>query len=452
MHTETLERPRRASQGVLLPLGKNFPSIPLGDFNTMGRAETCDIQLKSPFVSSRHARIEKRQRGWFLCDLQSRNGSFVNGARVVEAELNLNDEIQIGDKRFTFAHPGKIQEPLASKNQKWNEQLRLLPAFANTDFPILMTGPSGTGKDVLARWLHQNSRNCQGPYISINCSALSENLFESELFGHIKGSFTGASADRKGAFESASGGSLFLDEIGDLPLHLQPKLLRALENREIKPLGSDSIKKVNTRVIAATHRELEHLVRAGQFRQDLFFRLNVCRVRIPRLLDRMEDFEALLYEFAKKLRVRLSHGAIRLLSRQPWPGNIRELKNVVSRAAAYFPGAEILEEHIHQLVDPHPHSDLPMGLDRGLSKKVMELPPGKPLMKTIERDLIIQRLIHHGGNQRKVALDLGIPKSTLHDRIKTYGIDIRELVGVPIKSVTSLRGGSCNKFPERNHS
>ena len=438
MNTESMKSRENLAKAALFPLGltteKQDPVL-LGEFTSIGRNVSCDLHIQSNFVSQRHARIEKRNSKWIIRDLQSKNGTFLNGAKIIEAELSRDDEVTFGDICFKFAIPKKVTLELASRNKNWNQQLQLLPAFANTQFSVLMTGPSGAGKDVLARWIHQHSKNSSGPFISINCSALSENLFESELFGHVKGSFTGATSDRKGAFESAQGGTLFLDEIGDLPLHLQPKLLRALENKEIKPVGSDSIKTIDTRVLAATHRDIEKLVANGQFRQDLFFRLNICRVNLPKLIERIEDFESLLYSFAKKYRVRFSHRAINQLLQHPWPGNIRELKNTVARAAAYFPGIEITENHLHMLIDKQVRTST------GLNFKQHE-ERGQPLIKSIERDLIVERLLHHNGNQRKVADDLSIPKSTLHDRIKSYGINIRELVGVKTKNVTSLREGS----------
>jgi transcriptional regulator with GAF, ATPase, and Fis domain len=203
----------------------------------------------------------------------------------------------------------------------------------------------------MAQSIHRLSNRNKGPYVSINCSALSESLFESELFGHVKGSFTGATGDRKGAFESARGGSLFLDEIGDLPMSLQPKLLRALENREIQAVGSDRPIKTDVRVIAATHQNLKSLVKSGHFREDLFYRLYVVHLQVPGLNQRMEDFEDILYRFAKEYRVRFSHAAILALKKHSWPGHIRELKNTVARSRALFMSQEIQESDVPAIVD-----------------------------------------------------------------------------------------------------
>ena len=257
--------------------------------------------------------------------------------------------------------------------------------------------------------------------VSVNCSALSESLVESELFGHIKGSFTGATENRKGAFEAARGGTLFLDEVGDLPLSLQPKLLRALENSQIRPVGSDRSLETDVRIVAATHQDLKKLVFEERFRADLFFRLHVVQLQTPALKDRKEDFEDLIYDFARSMRVRFSFGAVQYLKNHDWPGNIRELKNVVARAKAFWGLEEITEATAAQLIDHLPA--LSDSIDGNSFK------PSRSVIKEIELEMIKSRLIANRGNQRKTAVDLGMPKSTLHDRIKTYGIDVEKLLG-----------------------
>jgi DNA-binding NtrC family response regulator len=260
--------------------------------------------------------------------------------------------------------------------------------------------------------------------VSVNCSALSESLIESELFGHLKGSFTGAVHDRKGAFESARGGTLFLDEIGELPYGLQAKLLRAIENNEVRAVGSDQVVKTNVRIIAATHQNLHQKIAAKSFRQDLFYRLNVITFNIPSLLERLEDFEDIFYQLCKESRTRFSIDALERMKRHTWPGNIRELKNVVARAAAIFPETTIEERMLSNIMDASP--TLPLSLD-GISLFSNEK---LNLVKEMEKQMILTRLIANNGNQRKTALDLGIPKSTLHDRIKGYNIDIEKVLEV----------------------
>lgn len=397
--------------------GENPKTFLIGDFLTLGKDSNCQIQLMGEDLAERHCRLERKEEAYWLRDLRSPHGTFVNGARIIEAVLQEGDVIRIGDKELLFTQiPEEVISsfPIKSRNEVWNEELQSLSHVAKTDFPVLILGPSGTGKDVIAQALHGESSRKNSTFMSVNCSALSETLIESELFGHVKGSFTGAISDRKGAFEAARGGTLFLDEIGDLSYALQAKLLRALENGEIRPVGSDRNIKTDVRVIAATHQSLPDKIREGTFRADLYFRLNVVTITPPALAFRMEDFDDLLYGFAKKMRVRFSFNAIARLKKHPWPGNIRELKNLVSRAAAIYPRQQIEELHIEKLLDKtllnapaeeHPSNDL-------------------PVMKEIEKQMIIKRLAANRGNQRRTALDLGMPKSTLHDRLKYYNINI----------------------------
>lgn len=402
-------------QPYLKILSENPRTLCLEEFVTLGKDPQCQLQIDSPHVSDRHARIEKKEQSYSIRDLRSASGTFVNDARVIEACLQDGDIVRLGDLEMIFVESTVENNdfPLKSRNEIWNQELRTLANVAKTDFPVLLLGPSGTGKDVIAQALHEKSQRQKGPLVSVNCSALTETLIESELFGHIKGSFTGAINDRKGAFEAARGGTLFLDEIGDLSYSLQAKLLRALENNEIRPVGSDRNIKTDVRIVAATHQNLNEKIRNGLFRSDLYFRLNVISVAPPALNLRMEDFEGLLYSFARSLRVRFSHGAIARLKKHSWPGNIRELKNLVTRAAALFPREYIIETHVEKLLD----RTLVEAHEPKLSSNV-------PVIKEIEKQMILRRLSENKGNQRRTAQDLGMPKSTLHDRLKYYNIDI----------------------------
>ena len=323
-----------------LLIGKNQTLFSVKEFTTLGTDSQNTIQVTSEQASERHARIEAKNDAYMIRDLRSETGTFVNGTRIHEAWLNDGDLIQIGGDEYVFATALPQLEKgigLKSKNEIWNRQLQSLGNVALTNFPVILLGPSGTGKEVLAESLHRHSSRSAGPFVRVNCSALTETLVESELFGHIKGSFTGAINDRKGAFESARGGTLFLDEVGDLPYGLQAKLLRALENNEIRPVGSDRTVQTDVRIIAATHQNLAEKIMSGEFRSDLYYRLSVLTVTPPALSERMEDFEELLYFFAKQMRVRFSFGAIQQLKKHTWPGNIRELRNTIARACAFFP-------------------------------------------------------------------------------------------------------------------
>ena len=395
----------------------------LGEFATLGSNAHCHISLADRGVSDRHARIEKKGDQYIFKDLRSESGSFLNDTRIIEALLCDGDMIKLGDEEFVFsfeASPLVPQFDLTSRNLSWQEDLHRIAKAAETDFPLLLLGPSGTGKDVLAQKVHSVSARRQGPLVNFNCSAIAESLVESELFGHTKGSFTGASTDRKGAFEAARGGTLFLDEIGDLSYGLQAKLLRALENNEIRPVGSDNIVKTDVRIIAATHQNLAEKIKKGFFRSDLYFRLNVVTVYSPALKDRMEDFEDLLYQFSRQYRVRFSHNAIQRLKLHSWPGNIRELKNLVARASALYTKENVDELKVEKLIDRHLLlSDLPQPIDASTA----EGEGGMPIIKEIEKQMILRRMTANKGNQRRTALDLKMPKSTLHDRLKFYEID-----------------------------
>lgn len=430
--TTTLSQlPPDLSEGFLIR-HDGHPPVVIDGALTIGRTIQSDLVLKDPHVSLEHCRVEKRPGGYFIRDLKSTNGVFINGIKVTEAQLLNGSQIQIGNTSFEFqtirAESPLDNLPLRSKNPEWLKQLRSIRQLSQTSLPVFLQGESGTGKEVIAHLIHDQSSRSAKPFISVNCSALTETLVESELFGHVRGSFTGATSDRKGAFEAARGGTLFLDEIGDLPLTLQPKLLRALENREIKPVGSDKVIETDVRIISATHKMLDRLVAEKQFRADLYFRIHVVTLTLPPLRERLEDFDDLVYSFCRDNRIRFSVAAIEALKRHSWPGNIRELKNVVARAKAIFPDTYIQPDHVDQLIDkpfdyfssrsemPRPQDLLIPGLDSDIKSG--------SVLKEIEKEIIKTRLQANGGNQRRTATELGIPKSTLHDRIRAYNIEV----------------------------
>jgi len=393
----------------------------LTDYLNIGKDNSCSVQIFDSYMADRHARIEIKGSTCTIKDLRTESGTFVNGAQVLEALLKDGDLITLGSTDFVV-HDSRVKKKefsLKSKCDYWNTQLETLSSVASTKHPVLLLGPSGTGKDVIAHALHQSSPMAKSPFVSVNCSALTETLVESELFGHIKGSFTGAIADRKGAFESARGGTLFLDEIGDLSYNLQAKLLRALENNEIRPVGADKSVKTEVRIVAATHQNLYQKIREGTFRADLFYRLNVITIETPSLKERSEDFEELLYMFARQMKVRFSFNAIQLLKKHDWPGNIRELRNVVARASALFPKKYIEEMHVDILLNKKERlAHAPTGVSYTSETNQMSV------IREIEKQMILKRLAANGGNQKLTAIDLGMPKSTLHDRIRHYNIDV----------------------------
>lgn len=396
--------------------------IPIKEFFTLGRSSTVNFSLSGEGISDRHARIEKKGQGFIIRDLQSQTGTFVNGAKIIEAHIQNQDRIRIGETEFVFCiGEQKPLKTIQSKSPRWKDQLLKLPTVADSEASIMILGESGVGKDVLAKWIHENSPRREAPFLAVNCSALSESLIESELFGHVKGSFTGALNDRKGAFEATRGGTLFLDEIADLPQTLQPKLLRALENREIRPVGSDKSITTDVRIIAATHQNLLQKVKNGTFRLDLYYRLNIVKLTIPSLRSRMEDFDDLLFQFCKEYHISFTFEAIELFKEHYWPGNIRELKNTIIRASALFPRSKIDQKQIPSILEKE-------SILNTATSYYSEQTENSPLIKKIEKNMIIERLLANKGNQRKTAIDLKLPKSTLHDRIKSYNINIHEVL------------------------
>ena len=320
----------------------------LPDFLNLGRDPSNSIIIRDTYISSRHCRIRKKNDHFIIEDLRSRNGTFVNETQVNEAVLKHGDHIRIGQTEI-FVKSEKKAYPktqLTSKNKAYKKQLEQLPCLAQSNFPVLIMGPTGSGKEWIAKEIHRLSSRNFNTLVTVNCSSFTPDLAESQLFGHLEGSFTGATKERKGVFTKAHRGTLFLDEIGDLPMDVQPKLLRALEYQEILPLGEETPIKVDVRIIAATHKNLEEMVDKGTFREDLLYRLKTFKVSPPALEKRQEDFETLLFQLAKEFKVRFSVDAIKALKSKKWPGNIRQLKQCVQRASVFFANQKVQEEHL----------------------------------------------------------------------------------------------------------
>ncbi len=322
---------------------------------------------------------------------------------------------------------------VAQENRVLREQLRTRPGFAGLigvspkmhrvyrliekvsqhTYPVLILGESGTGKELVAHSVHFSGPRRARPFVPVDCSALAPTLIESELFGHVRGAFTGAMNSKQGLLEAADGGTLFLDEIGDLPIDLQAKLLRAIQEKEVKPVGSTERVSISTRVIAATNRNLETAVREGKFRQDLYFRLNVVQIKLPSLRERKSDIPLLVNYFLEKFAgservVRtISEDAMTRLLAYEWPGNVRELENVIERAVALGSGPIL---HI---------ADLPTNLHYGTGERIEPVDEMVPL-KELERRAVVRALREAGGDKVAAARLLGIGKTTLYRKIKEY--------------------------------
>lgn len=298
-------------------------------------------------------------------------------------------------------------------SESFRVAISLSEQYAKSQWPILLTGETGVGKELLARHIHANSGRSQQPFIPVNCAALPAGLFESELFGHERGAFSGALTVNRGMVRAARGGTLFLDEIGDLELPLQVKLLRLLDQGEVRAVGSQRIERVDLRVVAATNVDLGHAVSEGRFRLDLLERLSVLTLRVPSLRERAEDISYLARSFLKDLNAVFQEGILSELESYDWPGNVRQLKNVLVRASILAKGA-INRALIERLLDEESQLTFPeIGVAEG-----QDAP--EPSLADIEKRVILTRLRYNRGNRKLTAKGLGIAKSTLQDKLRKW--------------------------------
>jgi DNA-binding NtrC family response regulator len=414
---------------------------------TIGAMEDNDLVVSDDTVSRYHCKIVQEDTSYLLVDLGSTNGTFINRVRIREAYLKPGCTIGLGNTELKFHAADEKLEivpsrkerlgELVGRNLKMRELYTVLEKIAPTATTVVIEGETGTGKEVVAQTIHKLSPRAAGPLMVFDCGAVPDNLIESELFGHEKGSFTGAIMTRQGLFEMAHGGTLFLDELGELPLDLQPKLLRALEQREIRRVGSNKPIKVDVRIIAATNRNLEDEVRAGRFRQDLFYRLSVVRVFLPPLRERVDDLPHLIKHFLAEASYNrrpdgaqkvtgVARAAMDLLSQYKWPGNVRELFNTIERAVSFAEG---------ELIEPR---DLPETV-RG--EEAARRPPPTPApassadvdstfkdakerwVSTFERDYILTLLKKNKGNISHAAREADIDRKYFRKLMKKYSIE-----------------------------
>jgi two-component system, NtrC family, response regulator GlrR len=391
----------------------------------VGTDADCDLRLADAAVSRRQFEVRLTPGGHVLRDLESTNGTVVEGMRVVEAYLRRGARIEVGRTTLRFTPLHESVELLLSPRESFGDALGRSPAMrhvfamlervAPTDTTILLEGETGTGKEVLARAIHGQSPRAGGPFVVVDCGSIPAGLVESELFGHEKGAFTGAAEARAGAFEVAAGGTLLLDEVGELPPDMQPKLLRALESREVRRLGANRVVPVDLRVVAATHRDLSEDVRSGRFREDLFYRLAVVRVRLPALRERREDIALLAKEIAHKVRpdadpaAWLGDGVIAMLVGHDWPGNVRELRNVIDRLAAFPEAADLALDAAGGTRAP------------ALANLAYHEAKARAL-DAFERAYLHALLAREAGVVSRAAERAGVPRQTFHRLIKKHGL------------------------------
>jgi len=308
---------------------------------------------------------------------------------------------------------------------------RLVARCAPTNSTVMLRGESGTGKELIARAIHYNSLRKDHPFVPVDCTSLSENLLESELFGHVKGSFTGAVSNKKGLFEMADGGTLFLDEIGNIPLSTQAKLLRFIEEREFKAVGDTRTQSVDIRLVTATNKDLEGMVADGDFRDDLYYRINIFPIEIPPLRERREDIPALahyfLQQFSKEMKQptrEFSPGAMNLLMNHDWPGNVRELENVVERAVILASGDVIRQGHLVNIIDMLPHIDLDVPRTSEELKQIKKIARQKSV-ENVEKHFVLGALKRNRWNVTRAAEETGMQRSNFQALMAKYDIRIR---------------------------
>jgi two-component system response regulator GlrR len=428
----TFERALRDGFRVVVVDGpdRGLSASASGDTMTIGTDPTCDLQLGCRAVSRFHCELEIGKDGGVIRDLDSTNGTRVDGTRIVAGYLRRGAEVEIGRNRLRFEpldeqvgvelFPGDRFGGLIGRAPAMRAAFARMARAAASDVTVLLGGETGTGKDSAAEAIHSASARASRPFVVLDCASLPKGLAESELFGHQAGSFTGATRDRVGVFESASSGTVFLDEIGELPLALQPKLLRVLERREVQRIGETRMRAVDVRIVAATHRDLRRDVNQGRFRSDLYYRVAVMPIQLPPLRERAEDIplliEGLLVDVApdpehrEALRRRLPIAA---LARMAWPGNVRELRNYLERAA-------VLESVALSTADR-----APIASRSGGELPTAELPfnvAREAWQRWFEHHYLVDLLARHRGNIPAAAQAAGMHRTHLYRLLQRAGL------------------------------
>jgi DNA-binding NtrC family response regulator len=392
----------------------------------LGKAPTCDIVLTDKTISREHLRLTVHDEHVVATDLGSRNGSSCDGRRFSELELHPGTIITLGTTELKLVPEETAKRSLLLSNlerfgalvgtsRRMREVFTLLERLSPGGADVLIQGETGTGKDLCAEAIHQASRRASGPFVIVDLAGVAPSLIESELFGHVKGAFTNAQSDRAGAFERANNGTVFLDEVGELPLELQPRLLRVLERRQVKRVGANDYITVNMRVVTATHQDLEKAVRQGKFRRDLYHRLAVLRVTMPALRERPEDIPLLIDTMLTQTGrppSALSDQTRALLTQYPWPGNVRELRNVVEQVV------NLGEEALPELVASDDERG-PVTADLDLPYKEAK----ERLVEGFERDYVRNLLERCEGNISRAAREANIDRVYLRKLLRKHGIE-----------------------------
>ncbi len=410
---------------------------------TIGRSVICDLVLADKAVSGTHCEVIANEKGFILKDLGSTNGTLIGELRLREVWIRHGQLIKVGQTKMRFESLKDEVEidlsddtrffDLIGSSVRMREIFAVLEKIAATDLTCLIRGETGTGKELVARAIHQGSGRSEQPLVVQDCSAIPKDLIESTLFGHERGAFTGATDRHRGSFEQANGGTIFLDEIGELEMSLQPKLLRVLENREIKRVGGDKVIPVNVRVVAATNRDLRQMVNEGTFREDLYYRLSVVQVELPSLRERPEDIPLLAENFLREFAKRRFPGedkaftvladAMARLKGYPWPGNVRELKNTIERAASLADGLELGIRDLLPSSQKTPPAALPGGTAESFVEDAVPFKEAKQkVLDAFEAAYLKALLDKHGGNITRSAQAAGLTRYHLRELAKRYGV------------------------------
>lgn len=411
---------------------------------TVGSDARCDLTLTDPRVSRRHLEIEPTPDGFAVRDLGSKNGTVFEGAAVTEAIVGAGATLRLGATYLRIQpEPAELALPpsnrrrlgeLVGESLAMRELFTILEYAADSDVTVLLEGETGTGKELCARAIHDLGPRRKRPLVALDCGALPEGLIESELFGHVRGAFTGAMAARKGAFARASGGTLFLDEVDSLPLELQPRLLRALESRRVRPVGGDEEIEVDVRVVAACQTDLSLAVARGEFRPDLYYRLSVLRLTLPPLRARREDLVVTIRElltrrgfFERAVVEDRSIGGPNLerLVAYAWPGNVRELRNVLDRALALSPRASSFAELRIRPLGDRAASAGRAGLADDAASIRTDLPYAEAkqgLLDHFERTYLGELFARNDGNVSATAREAGIDRKHLRSLLRKHGL------------------------------
>jgi DNA-binding NtrC family response regulator len=396
-----------------------------------------DVQLTDSKVSGLHCEIRLDDRGYRLRDLDSTNGTYVSGLRINDVYITPSSQIALGSSRLKFEPLGESVE--IGRSVKMRELFARLEKLARTDTTVLVTGETGAGKELVAEALHYHSTRKDGAFVVLDCGSIPPNLIESELFGHERGAFTGATNSYAGAFERAHGGTVFLDEIGELPLGMQPKLLRVLERKEVRRVGGTKTIEVDLRILAATNRDLGVEVNRGRFREDLYYRLAVARVHVPPLRDRKDDIALLIQHILATTpggeTASIAQETIDLMMKHDWPGNVRELRNVIERAVLLAetpdsadalrraPAAAPRSEPSGISVTPSQtatstDATMTVPVDVGIAFKMAK----QNVVSEFERRYISRLLAQHDGNISAAARAAGIDRMSIHKMLHRLGL------------------------------